>query len=227
MKAQYHINLAKYSLQKFKNNLEARDMIPSRVSLKEDLDGKFRVLENTGITNLKELVTALKTKPKIAEFSKETGLSIQYLTLLSREARSYLPNPVRLDKFPSISSAIIEKLEAVGIKNSRHLFNAAQTKAEREELAHQAESPIARIDELYGLSDLSRVYGVGPVFARMIYDVDIHSVHKFVQYSANEFIDIYEAQTQKKADFGINEIEFSLILARELEVSIGDDQNDE
>ena len=112
MKAHYHIDLEKYSLQKFKHNLESRDMIPSRASLKEDLDDRFRVLENAGITNLKELVTALKTKPKIEEFYKETGLSIQYLTLLSREARSYLPNPVRLDKFPGVSSTIIERLES-------------------------------------------------------------------------------------------------------------------
>ena len=54
----------------------------------------------------------------------------------------------------------------------------------------------------------------------MIYDVGIQSVHKFVQYSASEFVNIYEAQTQKKADFGINEIEFSLILARDLEVVV-------
>ena len=222
MKAHYHIDLEKYSLQKFKNNLESRDMIPSRVSLKEDLDDRFMILENVEITNLKELITALKTKPKIEAFSKETGLSNKYLSLLSREARSYLPNPVRLDKFSGVSSVTIEKLEATGIKNSCHLFNAVQTKAEREELAQQVEIPIERLDELFDLSNLSRVYGVGPVFARMIYDVGVQSVRKFVQYSANEFINIYEAQTQKKADFGINEIEFSLILARDLEV-VGDD----
>jgi len=117
-------------------------------------------------------------------------------------------------------------LEAVGIKNSRHLFDAAQTKSARHELAKQAEIPIALLDELFGLSDLSRVYGIGPVFARIIYDVGIRSVHKYVQYSVKEIIAIYEAQTQKKADFGIHEIEFSQILARELEVPIGEDHND-
>jgi hypothetical protein len=217
MKAQYHIDLAKYSLQKFKHNLESRDLIPSRVSLKDDLENRFRILENAGISNLKELVTALRTKPKINGFSKETGLSTQYLTLLSREARSYLPNPVRLDKFPDISSAVFEKLAAVGIKNSRHLFDAAQTKAARAALSQQAGIPLETLNELFSLSDLSRVYGVGPIFSRMIYDVGIQSVHKFVEYSANEFIEIYETQTQKKADFGIHEIEFSLILARELD----------
>lgn len=219
MKAQYHIDLEKYSLQKFKCNLESRDMIPSRVSLKVDLDEGFRILENAGITNLKELSAVLKTKSKIEAFSKETGLSIQYLTLLNREAKSYLPNPIRLDKFPGISSTTIEKLAAVDIKNTRHLFNVAQGKTGREELAHKTEIPIVLLDELFGLSDLSRVYGVGPVFARMIFDLGIQSLRDFIQYSAEEFIEIYETQTQKKADFGVNEIEFSLVLARELENS--------
>jgi len=220
MKAQYHINLEEYSLQKFKRNLEVRDMIPSRVSLKDDLDERFSMLESADITNLKELIEALKTKQKIEQFSKETGLSIQYLTLLNREAKSYLPNPVRLDKFPGISNTVIEKLGAVGIKNSRHMFNAAQDKVDRERLAQKSEIPIAILDELVGLSDLSRVYGVGPVFARMIYDVGIHSIRDFVRYTAEQFIEIYEIQTQKKADFGINEIEFSLVIARELEISV-------
>ena len=220
MKAHYHIDLEKISLLEFKNNLESRDMIPSRASLKEELGDRFGILEVAGITNLQELVTVLKTKPNIEKFSKETGLSIQYLTLLSREARSYLPNPVRLDKFAGISSTVIAKLEAVGIKNSRHLFNIAQTKTEREVLAQQTEIPVALLDELFGLSDLSRVYGIGPVFARMIYDVGIQSVQRFVQYSAVEIVNVYEDETQKKADFDINEIEFSLILARELEVVI-------
>jgi hypothetical protein len=220
MKAQYHINLEEYSLQKFKRNLEVRDMIPSRVSLKDDLDERFSMLESAGITNLKELIEALKTKQKIEQFSKETGLSIQYLTLLNREAKSYLPNPVRLDKFPGISNTVIEKLGAVGIKNSHHMFNAAQDKVDRERLAQKSEIPIAILDELVGLSDLSRVYGVGPVFARMIYDVGIHSIRDFVRYTAEQFIEIYEIQTQKKADFGINEIEFSLVIARELEISV-------
>jgi hypothetical protein len=220
MRDQYHINLEQYSLQKFKSNLEARDMIPSRVSLKDNLDERFRVLENAGITNLKELIDALKTKQKIEQFSKETGLPTQYLTLLNREAKSYLPKPIRLDKFPGISNTVIEKLGAVNIKNSRHLFNAAQGKSDREGLAKNTGVPIACLNELVSLSDLARIYGVGPVFARMIFDVGIHSIQDFVRCTAEDFIEIYENQTQKKADFGVNEIEFSLELAKALESEV-------
>lgn len=220
MRDQYHINLEKYSLQKFKENLRSREMIPSRVSLQDNLDERFQILENSGITNHKELIEALKTKPKIEQYSKETGLSIEYLTLLNREAKSYLPNPIRLDKFPGVASEYVKKLETVGIKNSRNLFNAAKEKSERKRLSQITEIPIGILNELVGLSDLSRVYGVGPVFARMIYDVGIQSIQEFVSYTAEDFIRIYEEETQKKADFGVNEIEFSLELAKELEIAV-------
>ncbi|MCP4418518.1 MAG: DUF4332 domain-containing protein, partial [Chloroflexi bacterium] len=86
MSVQYQIDLEKYSLQKFKKSLQTRNLIPSRASLKDELDARFSILENSGITNLKELVDALKTKAKVEQFSRETSVPIEYLTLLNREA---------------------------------------------------------------------------------------------------------------------------------------------
>ena len=80
---QYHIDIEQYGLQRFKNNLKSRDLIPSRVTLKDGLDENFRVLELNGITNLKELIDTLKTKSKLERFAEETGLSVEYLTLYS------------------------------------------------------------------------------------------------------------------------------------------------
>jgi len=220
MGEKYNIDLEKYSLQKFKNNLEVRDMIPSRVSLKEALDERFAILEDSGITNLKELIGRLKTKQKIELFSRDTGLSIEYLTVLNREAKSYLPNPIRLDKFPGIPPKYTNRLETEGIKNSRQLFNEAKDKKEREQLSQITEIPIGIMNELVCLSDLARAYGVGPVFARIIYDVGIKSIKEFVGKTPEEFIKIYEEKEQKKADFGINEIQFSLELAKELDIAV-------
>ena len=217
---QYHIDIEKYSLQKFKNNLSSREMIPSRVSLKDELDERFKILEINGIKNLKELIDVLKTKPKIELFSKETGLTIEYLTLLKREAKSYLPNPIRLDKFPGIPTKYVDRLDAEGIRNSRQLFNEAKNKNERDQISKRTEIPIEIMNELVCLSDLARAYGVGPVFARMIYDVGIKSIKEFVENTAEEFIRIYEDKEQKKADFGVNEIQFSLELAKELDIAV-------
>ena len=220
MENQYHIKLENYSLEKFKNSLKSRDMIPSRVILKDDIDERFAILESNDISNLKELTDRLKTKMKIEHFSDETGLSIEYITILNREAKSYLPNPIRLDKFPGIETKYLIRLADVGIMNSRQIFNEVGDKITRDQLAEKTEIPIEILNELVCLSDLARVYGVGPVFARMIYDVGIKSVKEFVEISAEEFIRIYEEKEQKKADFGINEIRFSLELAKELDIAV-------
>jgi len=214
----YHIDSEQFSLDQFKESIRAREMIPSRVSLKEDLDERFQILADFGITNHQELMDVLKTKPKIEEFSEKSDLSVEYLTLLNREAKSYLPNPVRLDKFPGVGVQTVQKLEAEGITNTRHMFYAAKDETDREQLSKDTGVAIEEITELYCLSDLSRAYGVGPVFARLIYDVGITSMQEFVECSAKDFIRIYEEKTQKKADFSVDEIQFSIELARKLEI---------
>jgi predicted flap endonuclease-1-like 5' DNA nuclease len=217
---QYHINLEKYSLQKFKHDLDSRDMIPSRVSLKDNLDERFKILDDYGITNLKELIDSMKTKTRIDRLSEETRLPKVYLALLKREANSYLPNPVRIDKFPGVPIEHVTKLAAEGIKNSRQLFNRAKTKTDRERLSQEIEVPFATLNELVCLSDLVRAYGIGPVFARLLYDVGIISIREFTQYAAEDIVRIYEEKEQKKADFGVNEIQFSLELAKELDIAV-------
>ncbi len=220
MAYQYHIDLAKYSLQKFKDNLSAREMLPSREILKNKLDERFKILENRRISNLKDLTERLKTKGKIEKFSQESGLPIQYLTILNREAKSYLPNPIRIDKFPGIETNYVARLVTAGIINSRQLFNKGIDRTAREQLAQSLDIPIKIMDELVSLADLARAYGVGPVFARLLHDVGIKSIQEFVRLTAEEIIQIYEAQEQKRADFGVNEIQFSLDLAKELDIDV-------
>lgn len=220
MGKQYQIKLEKYSLQKFKKNLESREMIPSRTILKSEIDQRFAMLANADISNLKELIDRLKTKQKIEQFSDDTGLSTEYLTILKREANSYLPSPVRLDKFPGVEARYVNRLEAEGIKNSRQLFNRAKAREDRNQLAQRTEIPLDKLNELVCLSDLVRAYGVGPVFARLIHDVGIKTINEFVSYTAAEIIEIYEKKEQKKADFGVNEIQFSLELAQELDIAV-------
>jgi hypothetical protein len=54
----------------------------------------------------------------------------------------------------------------------------------------------------------------------MIYDVGVKTVKDFIENTAEEFIKIYEEKEQKKADFGVGEIQFSLQLAKELDIGI-------
>jgi len=217
MAASYHLDPAKYTLQELKNDLLGRDLIPSRIPLKEDLEIHFQILEGKGIQTLRDLITALTNQNKLREFSSSSGISEKYLTLLRREANSYLPNPVPLDKFSGFGATEIKKLAAAGIKNSRHIFELAKNNPEQVSLSTGLGVSMETLTELVGLSDLARAYGVGPVFARILYDAGIHSISEFRSYTPQQVIELYESKAGKKADFSIDDIKFSLDLVQVLD----------
>ena len=145
MNTRYHIDSRKYTLQQLKTNLLSREMIPSRKALKKDLERRFEILEKMDILNLKELIKALKNKKKTEKFSASSGIFVDYLILLLREANSYLPNPVPLNKFPDVSSGDLNRLMGKGIMNSRHLFEQAGLDKDRKELAKLSGVPLEKI----------------------------------------------------------------------------------
>jgi hypothetical protein len=218
MAASYHIDTSKYSLREMKEDLLSRDLIPSRRPLKEGLESNFQILEGEGIQTLGDLITVLKNKKKIGEFSSASGISEEYLTLLRREANSYLPNPVPLDKFSSFEEKDITKLAAAGVKNSRHLFEIVKANTGTGSLPAKFGVSQEFLSELAGLSDLVRAYGVGPAFARILFDTGIHSISEFRSYTPRQVIDLYEKKTGKKADFSTSDIKFSLDLVQVLDI---------
>lgn len=76
MKKQYYLDLEKFSLKKFEDTLRKRDMIPSRVILKEKMEERFKILDSFGIDSLKTLVDLLKTKQKIEDSPKNPSILI-------------------------------------------------------------------------------------------------------------------------------------------------------
>jgi hypothetical protein len=212
----YHLDPEKISLEQFRQSLEARELIPSRLILKENLEERFEVLASAGISNLMELIGSLKSKANVENFSEQIGLPVGYLTILKREASSYFPNPVPLKKFPDVDTQILLKLEKLGLKNSKQLFNAARTNEERQNLCSESGVSERQLMELVHLSDLVRLYGVGPAFARLLYNVGIKSVEAFLKYGPREIVRVYEEETGKKADFAEKDIQFSYEMAREL-----------
>jgi len=176
MKVNYHIDLESYRLDKFRQDLESREVTRSRRLLKEDIPGNFVILEGQGIRSLQQLSDALKTKKKLEEFSRASGLSEDYLVLLKREVGSYTPKPFNLSKVPATDPEVSDKFEAVGIKNTRHLFDRGQTRLERAQLSRQTGLPESAVLEMMRIADLSRIWGVGPFFTRILYEAGYESV---------------------------------------------------
>ena len=220
----YHLDLENISLDQYRQTLKAAELIPSRRSLKEDIDSRFSRLQAQGITNLAEFLTAVNSAKATAELARNTDLSAEYLTLLRREVSALLPKPRNLRDFPGVDPAIVEKLAARGINNSKQLYENALSRQQRAELAQLAGIEPAALLELLKLSDLSRVYGVGPVFARLLYDAGINSVLAIAQADSRKLFDklatAYLAAGNSRVDFKERDIAFCIRMAGRLPGSI-------
>jgi predicted flap endonuclease-1-like 5' DNA nuclease len=216
----YSIKPARISLEHFKWLTGEKRILPARMMLQEQMDSRFSVLKESGISNLEELLRILGSKPKIENFSVQTGLPIDYLVLLKREAGSYLAKPFPLSRFPGIPFEYTELLKSKGISTTKKFFEQFQSKDKQEELATSTGIPDYRLKELYSLCDLSRITGIGAVFARVVYEAGIRSVEEFSQTDASEQILKYKAVIEKygyaAGDIGEKDITYCIAYAQEL-----------
>jgi predicted flap endonuclease-1-like 5' DNA nuclease len=224
MSDSYHINLKEISLDQYKQTIKQTELIPSRRILKEQIDQRFERLQACGISNLDDLLSAAKNAKKIADLAKNTGLSEEYLTILRREVNALIPQPKNLRNFPGVEPTIVVKLEKRGIRNSKQLFLATRRKQERTQLAQAADIDPEKLLELVKLADLSRVYGVGPIFARLLFDGGADTVESLAQADSEQLFRELEHRYLEagysKADFKERDIRFCIRMARDLPKSI-------
>jgi hypothetical protein len=218
LKDDYHIDLEKYSLDEFKIELLESEIIPSRKILKEEINERFKILEDNGIGNLQELRDSLKNPKKAREFGVKSGLPEKYLLILLREVNSYTPNPVNLEKFPGVKKETINKLKSAGIKNTAHLFKIAKTPEDREKLAAELEIHNAEILELTKLTDLTRIKWIGPVFARLFYDSSTDTARKVSDADAHhlykQLVKINNAKGYTRAKFIESDVELAIKVSK-------------
>jgi hypothetical protein len=171
----YSVNPALISIKDFRELTAGKQMQPGRKVLQEKINERFTALEEAGIRNLGELISLLGTKSKMISFSQRTGLASNYLVLLKREAGSYLPRPHPLSGFPGIPFEYTELFKSRGIRNSKELFEQLPTDQEQGEFSLESGIPAYRIKELFTLCELSRITGVGGLFARVLYETGIRT----------------------------------------------------
>jgi nucleotidyltransferase/DNA polymerase involved in DNA repair len=100
------------------------------------------------------------------------------------------------------------------------MYEEAGMESDRQRLSEMTGLSSDILKEIVGLSDLVRAYGVGPVFARILFDTGIHSIQEFIQYSPEEIIQLYEDKYQQKADFSLRDMNFSLEIAKSLYLGV-------
>lgn len=198
MSGQYHVDLEQFSLEEFKRILETGRLLPSERILGEKIPERFAILESMGITNLQDLADALKTKKNIERFAQESGLPQDYLVILRRRMGVYTPKPVPLAKFPGVDPEHVERLAAVGIKQTKQLFERAQSKQDRAELSGLTGVPDDALLELVKLADLARASYVGPTWARIIYEAGIDTLEKLADGSPDELCEKVRAVNEEQ-----------------------------
>jgi hypothetical protein len=114
----------------------------------------------------------------------------------------------------------IRKLAAVGIKHSKHLFERARSMSDRAALCELVDVPAAALLELVKLSDLVRVSGVGPVFARIMLDAGVDTLEKLAasaaQASFEAFLAVLEEKHYTSAGFTVKDVQYCIDFANQL-----------
>ena len=185
----YHIDDEHTSLDDLRRRIEETDLVPSRVSLLDEIAEKFGVLEQQGITTLAGLRKALKSSGRLAALSTETGIETQYLTLLRREIESYFPKPSPLKDFDWIPEGVIAKLEGSGIRDTAGLYQATSSSEDITNLAQSSGVGTAILEVFACLADLSRVQWVSPATARMLVEAGYPSSASLAAADSGELCD--------------------------------------
>lgn len=224
----YRIDPARISLDGFRELIAAREMLPARIVLHELLEERFAILKETGIQHLGDLLARISTRTRLRKFALQTGLPENYLAVLKREAGSYLARPFPLSAFPGIPFEYTELLKSRGLSNTGKFFEQAQTGEQQMQLSKDTGIPVYRIRELYCLCDLSRIGGVGALFARVLYEAGIRSAGDFAQSEAASLLESCRQVIDKHAfaagKLGEKDMQYGINYAR---VVVANDQKSE
>jgi len=95
----------------------------------------------------------------------------------AREWMEYLQNETRkLGEFPKVDKSSVKRLSAVGVTTVNQFLTAGSTPEEREALSQRSGAPLEAIEELYKLSELSRLPGLKKVRARLFYEAGLDTL---------------------------------------------------
>ena len=158
------------------------------------------------MSTVQDLITALSSKKRMADLAQTAGVPEHYLNILRREVNGLLPKPKKLSDFPGVNLSAVEKLVRQGIGNTKQLYEISQTVKQREAIAAEG-IDYSDLLELVKLADLSRVYGIGPVFARIMYDAGTETVELLAQADTEK---LYTLLTEKYIQLGYEKADFKL-----------------
>ncbi len=182
----YYIDLKSISIDRYKEILKTTELIPSWKVLEEDIDKNLDIIKKHKISNLDELLTTLKDKTKIQEFSDQSGLPLKYLEVLKRVVSGYRQKPNRIKDFSCVSDDIAQTLEKSGIKNTLKLYDLILTPEKRIDFSKKTGIKQDELLKLAKLTDLSRIRWVNHTFAYVLFESGYDTTEKVAKADYKE-----------------------------------------
>ncbi len=220
----YYIDLIDISIGKYRNILKSADLLPSRLILKNDIDGVFNIIQKQQIKNVDELQNALKNKNKVQDFSKKSGIPEDYLKILIREIKSYRQKPNNIKDFPGIAENVILQLKNFGIINTFQIFNKILTPQSRNEISNQTGINENEILKLAKLTDLSRIRWVNHTFAYVLLEAGYDTAEKVAAADYKELYEkvkkLNEEREIYKAHIGLHDMKLCVEAAKDVSLEI-------
>jgi hypothetical protein len=208
----YSIELNRISLDEFEEILTSVELLPGRRILLDHLPVIMERLKQNGIFDLEALRKLLQNKKQYNALAESWSVSVDYLVVLNREINGYVSKPISLSELDVFSDAELENLQKVGIKSTKNFFEQCLLKAARQELSARLSLPTEKIIWALELSDLLRINGVGPIYARILREMGIKSVSDYESKDSVEILEKYqrinEEKQYTKARLGLKDVTY-------------------
>jgi hypothetical protein len=216
----YSIDLSRISIDRYMKKLKNKNLIPSRMILKDKIEQRFSVFKKNGTKTAYDLYSALKNSKRFNELSGKKELPEDYLKILLTELKSIQAKPIKLTEFEWISAELIKKLSEAGIKNTKQLYeHALKNTAELTCKANKNE-----LQELVKQCDLTRIQWVNSTFAHVLYEAGYDNVNKVASADHEtlyrKITEINKDNRYYKGKIGLNDIKICIEAAGEVEQEI-------
>lgn len=195
----YEINLRNISIFEYKEILKKQNLISARRVLQENVDERFGEFLKCGIKNVAELYEKINDSQMIAEMSDKTGLQLDYLVILKKEILNINPKPILIADFPHIQPATFKRLGECCVQTSKDFFELSDGGRDINAVCSKTGISEEAAAELGSLCDLIRINGVGPVFARVLFEAGYRSIVEIADSDAETILEkVTEINTIKK-----------------------------
>ncbi len=209
----FSTELSKIKIKDFKDTLQNISLKPSKQILLKDIDEKFKIISSMKVKNLKDLHELLKNRDEYPQLANKLNVPENYLVLLNREVENYIAESIPLKKLKVFSNIEIEDLTDFGIENTQELYEKTAKKDDRDRISSGACIDEKKIIKGLQLADLTRINGIGLIYAKVLLKMGITSKKDFENTSSKDllkkFIVANKGIANTKSSMGIEDLNYS------------------